>query len=125
DHDEKIRTRWNALATEVDLLIIAGDVSWATRLDEVVPDLDFLSTFRGQKLLLKGNHDFWWSSLARVRAVAPAGIDFLQHDARVYGKVAIAGTRGWTLPDTAASEGDTRIFRREVERLKLSLAAAV
>ena len=95
NHEERIRDNWNAIAQDDDLLLVAGDISWAMRLDEARADLEFLATFRGEKLLLKGNHDYWWSSLARVRAIAPPRIDFLQNDSRVYGNVAIAGTRGW------------------------------
>jgi uncharacterized protein len=124
-HDERIRDNWNAEACDDDLLLIAGDVSWAMRLEEVVPDLEFLGRLRGHKLLLKGNHDYWWSSLARIQKIAPPGLQFLQNDAVLSGGVAIAGARGWTQPRCgAASDEDQRLFQRELERLKLSLAAA-
>jgi len=124
NHDERIRQNWNAIAADDDLLLIAGDVSWAMHLDEAQADLHFLATLRGRKLLLKGNHDYWWGAISRVRAVAPAGIDFLQNDAHVYGGVAVVGARGWILPDApAASADDRRIFEREVERFRMSLAA--
>lgn len=122
NHDEQIRENWNSVATDADILLIAGDISWALRLEEARADLDFLAGFRGRKLLLKGNHDYWWSSLARMRAVAPAGIDFLQNDAHIFDGVAVAGTRGWSLPAASAPEPDLHHFRREVERLRLSLA---
>jgi uncharacterized protein len=123
-HDERIRDNWNREASDDDLLLIAGDVSWASRPEEVVPDLAFLAGFRGRKLLLKGNHDHWWGSLSRIQKLAPAGIDFLQNDARLDDGVAIAGARGWTLPCAAGSENDQRLFERELQRLQLSLAAA-
>jgi len=142
-HDERIRDNWNAEACDDDLLLIAGDVSWATRPEEVLPDLDFLAELRGRKLLLKGNHDYWWTSLARLRRLAPENIDFLQNDACLAGGVAIAGARGWTLPSDlpsprlgrrAGDEGpsgdgpgeiaDRRLFERELQRLQLSLDAA-
>src|SRR6266567_4919004 len=84
DHDTRIRANWNAIARDDDLLLIAGDVSWAMHLDDALLDLEFLSTFRGRKLLLKGNHDYWWSAVSRVRAAAPDGIEFLQNDAHLY-----------------------------------------
>lgn len=123
-HEERIRDNWNAEATDDALLLCAGDISWATHLSEAQLDLAFLATFRGRKLLIKGNHDYWWDSLSRLRAVAPAGIDFLQNDAHVYDGNAIVGTRGWILPGApGAKEDDLRLFAREVERLRLSLAA--
>ena len=133
DHEERIRDNWNAIGQAGDLLLVAGDISWAMRLDEARQDLDFLATFRGAKLLLKGNHDYWWTSLARVRAIAPPGIDFLQNDSRIYGEVAIAGTRGWSTPAKVRPvvtssgerqqepEDDLRLYQRELERLRLSI----
>jgi uncharacterized protein len=124
-HEERMRDNWNAVAGDDDLLLCSGDISWALRLQDASPDLAFLATFRGLKLLIKGNHDLWWSSLARVRAIAPAGIEFLQYSAYLYGDIAIAGTRGWSLPGAiGATDDDARIVRREVERLRLSLEAA-
>lgn len=124
NHQQRIRDNWNALAAPDDLLLVPGDISWALRLSEAVADLEFLAAFGGRKLLLKGNHDYWWSSLKRLRATAPAGIEFLQNDAHIYGDIAVAGARGWLLPDSpGTSEEDRRIAQREVERLRLSLSA--
>jgi len=124
-HDERIRDNWNAEACDDDLLLIAGDVSWATHLEDVLPDFAFLADLRGRKLLLKGNHDYWWTSLSRLRKLAPENIDFLQNDACLSGGVAIAGARGWTLPGAGADEpDDRRLFERELQRLQLSLDAA-
>jgi predicted phosphohydrolase len=134
DHEQRIRDNWNAVAADDDLLLIAGDISWATRLDEARADLAFLAAFRGRKLLLKGNHDYWWTSLSRVKQIAPPGIDFLQNDAWIYDDAAIAGTRGWVTPAAepvtpasainprgdAATE-DRRHYARELERLRRSL----
>src|SRR3954452_6125239 len=75
-HDERIRERWNSIAQEDDVLLVAGGISWAMKLEEARPDLEFLATFKGEKLLLKGNHDFWWDSVSKRRAQAPAGISF-------------------------------------------------
>ncbi len=124
NHDEKIRDHWNALARDDDLLLIAGDISWAMTLQEARADLEFLAGLRGRKLLLRGNHDYWWGSIARLRAAAPPSLDFLQNDARIYDGIAICGTRGWLLPsDAHASDDDRRVFEREVGRLQLSLGS--
>lgn len=130
-HEEHIRDQWNAVAAEDDLLLIAGDISWAMHLDEARVDLAFLDEFRGTKLLLRGNHDYWWGSVSRIRAIAPLGIEFLQNDAHVYDGIAIAGTRGWTLPPSlnsasaSISKADAeaaRIYERELDRMRLSLS---
>ncbi|HET9319957.1 MAG TPA: metallophosphoesterase [Bryobacteraceae bacterium] len=124
DHDEQIRRNWNAAGADDDLLLIAGDVSWAMHLEEAQADLEYLAMLRGTKLLLKGNHDYWWGAISRVRASAPKGIDFLQNDAHLYDGVAVVGARGWVLPDSpCAGAEDARIYEREVERLRLSIAA--
>src|SRR6266568_6303653 len=124
NHDERIRENWNAVAVDDDLLLIAGDVSWAMHLDEARVDLEFLATLRGRKLLLRGNHDYWWSAISRLRAAAPEGIEFLQNDAHVFDGVAIIGARGWSLPDApGVTEEDRRIFDREVGRFELSVVA--
>src|SRR6476660_4669714 len=70
-HDERIREHWNSMDEEDDVLLVAGDIFWAMNLEEARPDLEFLATFRGEKLLIKGNHDFWWGSVSRLRSEAP------------------------------------------------------
>jgi predicted phosphohydrolase len=122
-HDEHIRDNWNAIARDDDILLLAGDISWAMQLEEARADLDFLSTLRGRKLLLKGNLDYWWGSLGRMRSQAPSDIDFLQNDAHCYDGVGVIGARGWLLPSEGEGrEGDIRIFEREIERFRLSMA---
>jgi predicted phosphohydrolase len=122
NHDERIRDHWNAIARDDDVLLIAGDISWAMNLEQARADLAFLALLRGRKLLLRGNHDYWWGSIARLRAEAPPGLEFLQNDAHVYDGVAVCGSRGWLLPgDAQASDEDRRIFARELGRLRLSL----
>jgi uncharacterized protein len=121
NHDVRIRENWNEIASDDDLLLIAGDISWAMTLEEAQPDLEFLATLRGRKLLLKGNHDFWWSSINRVRSSAPGGIEFLQNDAHIYGGLGIVGSRGWR-SGTDSTSKDLALYAREVERFRLSAA---
>ncbi|RTH23905.1 metallophosphoesterase [Thermus scotoductus] len=118
-HPEAFFRGWREVVAEGDLVIVPGDISWAMRLGEALPDLLDLAALPGKKVLLKGNHDYWWPSITRLRAVLPEGMYALQNDALVLDGVAVAGTRGWQYPP--ATPEDERIFAREVERLKLSL----
>ncbi|WP_117237187.1 metallophosphoesterase [Thermus sediminis] len=120
-HPEAFFRGWRQVVGPEDLVIVAGDISWAMRLSEAIPDLLDLSALPGKKVLLKGNHDYWWPSISRLRAVLPEGMYALQNDALVLGNVAVAGTRGWEYPPKTPE--DEKILAREVERLGLSLKA--
>lgn len=120
-HDERIFAACRELVGPDDLLILAGDISWATRLEDALLDLEDIGKLPGTKLLLKGNHDFWWSSRAKVERAVHESIRLLQNDSFLFGDVAIAGGRGWTLPgDEWFTDEDEKISRREVERIRLS-----
>ncbi len=120
-HPEAFFRGWREVVGPEDLVIVAGDISWAMRLSEAIPDLLDLAALPGKKVLLKGNHDYWWPSISRLRAVLPEGMYALQNDALVLEGVAVAGTRGWDYPPKTPE--DEKIFAREVERLSLSLKA--
>lgn len=120
-HPEAFFRGWREVVGPQDLVIVAGDISWAMRLSEALLDLMDLSVLPGEKVLLKGNHDYWWPSISRLRAVLPEGMYALQNDALVLKGVAVGGTRGWEYPPKTPE--DERIFAREVERLELSLKA--
>ncbi len=126
NHEEKIKNNWNRLVQEKDLVIIPGDISWAMRLPEALPDLLWLSELKGSKLLIRGNHDYWWSSIGKVRAKLPGSVFALQNDHFPWQKKAICGTRGWICPgeDGFDSEQDQKIYLREVQRLQMSLESA-
>lgn len=125
-HYEKIRTDWMERVREEDLVVIAGDISWAMSIEEALPDLSFIMNLPGQKLLIKGNHDYWWSSIAKLKSFfCDERLHFLQNDCFVYGEVTICGTRGWNCPGSSGfTKDDLKINNREVERLKLSLQKA-
>ncbi|NLC51733.1 MAG: hypothetical protein GX764_05445 [Firmicutes bacterium] len=127
DHPQKIATRWQETVSEQDLVIIPGDISWAMRLEEAKKDLDWLATLPGVKLLLRGNHDYWWQSISRLRKALPQRIFALQNDFFPWGRWAICGTRGWICPGEKTFEDtrDLKIYRRELLRLELSLQSAV
>lgn len=124
DHASRLREAWNERVTAKDTVLIAGDISWAMRENEVEPDMAFLQSLPGRKVLLKGNHDYWWSTAKKVGLLAGSECAVLQTGAIDLGSVAIVGTRGWDLPNSARyTDEDRRIFAREIIRLRLSLEA--
>ncbi|MGE0143464.1 MAG: metallophosphoesterase [Planctomycetota bacterium] len=125
-HAEKIREAWDSTVAPEDWVLVGGDTSWGLNLAEARPDLDWLGERPGRKVLIKGNHCTWWGSLAKVRAVLHPSIHPLQNDAvRLDDEFVVLGGRLWDPPDAPWAEpGAEKIFRREIERLKLSIAAA-
>lgn len=124
---EKICADWNGRVKEDDIVLIAGDISWAMALENAVPDLQFIGALPGNKVILRGNHDYWWKSISAVRAVLPQKMYAVQNDALRMGDCVVCGSRLWTVPETAEAhetEQDKKIYLREAERLKMSLAAA-
>ena len=122
DHDRKIFESWEQIGRDDDLLILAGDISWAMRLEDALPDLNRIGQMKGRKLMIKGNHDYWWASNAKLHKVLSPSIDILHGSSAVIGAVAVAGTRGWICPgDTFFRPDDLKIYNREVGRLKLAL----
>ena len=125
DHPERIRSAWTKLVGDEDLVLIPGDISWAMRLEDALPDLSFIDSLPGQKLLLRGNHDYWWSSPTKIRSVLPSSVRILQNESFRAGTISISGTRLWTAPGSKGfGEDDEKIYARELGRLKLSLDAA-
>ena len=125
NHTDKIISSWNELVTDDDVVILAGDYSWAMKLEEVVPDFEFLNNLKGTKIIIRGNHDYWWSSLTKVREKLPKGVYALQNDAIKIGKYIFCGNRGWLIPEGKQNtEENKKIYAREVIRAELSLKAA-
>ena len=126
NHAEKIAANWRRLVGGDDLVIVAGDISWAMQLSGAADDMNWIAALPGRKLLLRGNHDYWWSSISKVRAALPPGMAALQNDHYVFEDWAICGSRGWICPGEEGfdSEHDEKIYRREIGRLELSLESA-
>ncbi len=115
---------WQANITNDDIVLLAGDFSWAMKLDGVKPDLEFIGGLPGRKVLLKGNHDYWWHSVSALRAILPYNMYAVQNDCLRIGNILICGTRGWTTPEKKDfSAEDKKIYDREAIRLSLSLEA--
>lgn len=126
DHPARMAAAWDRMVHEKDTVLLPGDLSWASSLEEAAADLDWIHRRPGRKILLRGNHDMWWGSLGKLRKSLPESCTPLQNSAILMdGRVVVLGARGWTSPeDPVAEPGDGKIFERELERLKLSIADA-
>lgn len=122
---EEIEQSWNENVEENDVVLIPGDISWAMKLIDAIPDLEFIGKFKGKKIILRGNHDYWWSSISGVRRELPSNMFAIQNDAIKIGDYIFCGTRGWTVPEVEhKTPDDEKIYKREVIRLELSLLDA-
>lgn len=124
-HPELIYTRWREEVRESDLVLLPGDLSWAMRLPDALVDLAPVAALPGTKVLLRGNHDYWWPGAAKLRAALPPGMLAIHNDAVRVGNVVVCGSRGWLTPGhEPLGADDDRLLRREAERLGLSVRAA-
>lgn len=122
---EDIEKSWNELVSDDDVVLIAGDISWAMRFEDAVPDLNYIASLKGHKVIIRGNHDYWWKGISNLRADLPKKVYALQNDAMKIGNVVICGSRGWVVPeDTHKTPEDEKIYKREAIRLELSLKSA-
>ena len=126
NHFAHIAADWRARVKDGDVVLIPGDISWAMQLECAVPDLQKIGALPGRKVLIKGNHDYWWNSVSKLRRVLPEGMSALQHDALDMGDFVVCGTRGWMFPtgDAPLAPEDERILNRELLRLDMAICAA-
>ena len=125
-YTEKIIENWTSKITNDDLVLIAGDISWAMRLEEVKSDLEWIDKLPGKKIIIKGNHEYWWKSISAVREALPESLMAIQNDSIKIGEYIFCGTRGWTVPEENKEilPEDEKLYKREIERLKLTLKSA-
>ena len=126
---EKIKNNWQQVVNQEDYVIIPGDVSWATYIENAYEDFSFIEQLPGKKIISKGNHDYWWTTASKLNKYMEQNnfktISFLHNNAFLIEDVVICGTRGWKCPgDDDFKKDDDKIYKREVERLKLSLRSA-
>ena len=122
---DKIFADWQSKVCDDDLVLRGGDISWAMNLEDAIIDIERLSRLKGKKILIKGNHDYWWNGIGKVRDALPENFFALQNDSIRFDGVVICGSRCWTVPGCPDfSEKDNKIYLRENERLKLSLSVA-
>ncbi|MDE5943228.1 MAG: metallophosphoesterase [Clostridia bacterium] len=121
NHFEKIKADWNEKVSDEDIVLICGDTSWGTVLDEGLYDLRTLKDLKGKKVFIRGNHDYWWNGITKLRDNAPdSSFYFLQNDCVRFDGVVICGSRGWTCPgSTDYTDHDEKLYMREAERFKL------
>ena len=137
----RIKENWEDKIRSNDLVLIAGDISWSMNIKKMKKDFEWLDNLPGKKLIIKGNHDYWWSSYSKVKTFLPPSIEALQNNAYLWNDVAIGGSRLWDSPEynfdkyinikenpKASVEKkiqidlQEKIFERELHRLKLSLS---
>ena len=125
NHVARLREGWQDTVGEEDLVLIPGDISWGLRPEEARADLAFVHELKGAKILLRGNHDFWWTGYSKVQSMLPPSLRAVQNNALVWNDAVIGGTRGWNTPMSAdfSESKDRKIFEREKLRLALSLSA--
>lgn len=122
NHEEKIKQDWLSKVKEEDLVVLPGDFSWATYLKETDMDFAYLNNLPGKKILLKGNHDYWWNTVTSMKNYLKENsfenIDFLYNNSYEFDNCIIVGTRGWSQTEDVE---DKKLFKREAIRLELSI----
>ena len=126
DYEEKIKEDWNKKVKEDDLVVLPGDFSWSMYLKDTYKDFEYLNKLTGKKLLLKGNHDYWWTTVTNMRNYIKENnfknIDFLYNSSYKFEKTIIVGTRGWILSEESETK---KMINRESARLELSIQDAL
>lgn len=121
---ERIRDSWTSCVTEEDTVLVSGDISWATKIEDATEDFEFIASLPGQKLLSRGNHDFWWTTISKMDEFFSChdyhGIRIVRTNVIEVEGCLISGTRGWMFPtDLEFKQQDQKIYEREQARLRL------
>ncbi len=126
NYTEILKTNWKNLITDDDIVLMPGDSSWGTYLDDSLADFKFIDSLPGKKIITKGNHDYWWETLTKMNNFLQENdintIEFLHNSYYIYDNIAICGTKGY--PDNLTKADDERLYARELSRLSLSLSMA-
>lgn len=127
NYEERLEKNWRSLVTDEDIVVIPGDISWAMKLNECYEDFKFIHNLPGKKLLLKGNHDYWWDTRRKIenylRENGFDSIEIVFNSAKAVGEYAVCGTRGWFYD--AEADSDKKVLNREVGRLRTSITEAL
>ncbi len=123
---ERLENNWREMVKNDDTVVLAGDISWGMTFEESLPDFRFIDSLPGKKIVMKGNHDYWWSTMAKMERFLNDNnlttISFLFNNAYRIGSISVCGTRGWFYDAHGAH--DEKVIAREVGRLKMSYDAA-
>ncbi len=126
DYTKRLRQNWCAIVKDTDTVVIPGDISWAMQLENAKPDFEFLNDLPGKKVILKGNHDYWWSTMKKMNNFLKENnfdtIEILFNNSIEVGNYEICGTRGWFYDDNV--DDIEKVLAREVGRLKMSIESA-
>ncbi|MBE6752421.1 MAG: serine/threonine protein phosphatase [Ruminococcaceae bacterium] len=126
DYVSRLMKNWNSVVTENDTVVVPGDISWAMGLTNAKKDFEFLNNLNGNKIILKGNHDYWWNTMTKMNSFLSENefdtIKILHNNSYKIGDFAVAGTRGWFYDDTC--EADKKVLLREAGRLQTSINEA-
>ncbi|WP_444640500.1 metallophosphoesterase [Caproiciproducens sp. R1] len=126
DYTVRLEKNWRAVVGEDDTVVVAGDISWAMKLEETVKDFEFIHSLPGRKLFLKGNHDYWWATKKKIddflKVHGLDSISIIHNNAVAVGDIAVCGTRGWLYNSETAE--DIKIVNREAGRLNTSINEA-
>lgn len=124
NHEEKIKNNWISTVGEEDTVLLGGDLSWSMTHEEALKELRFIDSLPGRKIIIRGNHDYWWGSIKKLNALSPS-MDFIQNNFFTFEDIAVCGTRGWTCEGSEKfTEEDFKIYDRERQRLINSLKPA-
>lgn len=127
NHWDRIRADWTSRVSDDDTVLLAGDISWAMHLKDALPDLQEIMDLPGHKIMIRGNHDYWWESVSKLTKATNGAITFIQDDCISIddGRIAVCGTRGWICPgDIHFTEADQKPYRRELLRAERALQKA-
>ncbi len=127
-YEEKMEANWNNIVSDNDIVVICGDISWATYIDDAAADFAYIDRLKGKKIILKGNHDYWWTTLSKMNMFLNSNgfstISVLHNNSFETESISVCGTRGWIPREQCKKADDKKIYDRELQRFELSLASA-
>ncbi|HIS24478.1 MAG TPA: metallophosphoesterase [Candidatus Faeciplasma gallinarum] len=127
DYTSRLRDNWQSAVSENDTVVVPGDISWAMNIEEALNDFKFLNSLNGRKIILKGNHDYWWTTKSKADKFFEANglttLNVLNNNFYSYEDIGICGTRGWI--NDGSEPADAKVIRREAMRLERSIQGAV
>lgn len=126
DYTKRLENNWNRLVTDNDTVVIAGDISWAMNFEELKADFEFINNLNGNKIIIKGNHDYWWNTMTKMNKFIDDNgfnsIKLVHNNCVDFDNFSVCGSRGWYFD--SEDEQDEKVLNREVNRLKTSIEAS-